>query len=359
MAVTAPILRSERRDHRARFRSRRQALVGLGSPAGEEGHRVRQDRGVGLGMRGGAEADQRLADHVVQADPGGIDRVAAEQGAERQRRRGRARRGPGRGRRRSVRRRAARPSRRPGWRAACRGSRRRGQARSSSWRAGPARAGGHRLRDRRSPARAGPPRAPPRPRRAGGGCRSSPPPTSSSGSPRPAAPAPPRPPSRCRRPGRRRGRRGGRARTPLPREGCERVQQRRGGGRDLPGRDLVHAARRGGQLRRARQRPRRCSATRSRRSRARPSSFAAPLDPAAAEDDGAAGVAPDEVGRHPAAADPRVDDRAQVRFDLGRAGARSRAAARASRPRCSSGSSTVKPGPSVAISKSTPLGSRK
>ena len=43
-----------------------------------EGHRPRQDRGVGLGMGAAADPDQRLADDVVDREQAGVDRVAAE-----------------------------------------------------------------------------------------------------------------------------------------------------------------------------------------------------------------------------------------------------------------------------------------
>ena len=83
------------------------------------------------------------------------------------------------------------------------------------------------------------------------------------------------------------------------------------------------------------------------------------LDPVPAEDDDPVGVAPDEVpGSLAGSGGARVHDRAQVRFDpiaqvlvVGRQ--------RELSPSSSSGSSTVKPGPRVAISKRTPVGWRK
>ena len=64
-----------------------------------------------------------------------VERVGAEDRAERELRRVALGALGVERRRDQARRRAARPSRRPGWRAACRASRRRGRARSSRWRA--------------------------------------------------------------------------------------------------------------------------------------------------------------------------------------------------------------------------------
>ena len=43
---------------------------------------ARQDRGVGLGVRDPHHPDEALADHVVERELGGLDRVAAEDRAE-------------------------------------------------------------------------------------------------------------------------------------------------------------------------------------------------------------------------------------------------------------------------------------
>ena len=61
----------------------------------DEGHRPRQDPRVGLGMGAAADANEGLADHVMEGEHPGIDRVAAEDGAERQR--AAVEREPGRG----------------------------------------------------------------------------------------------------------------------------------------------------------------------------------------------------------------------------------------------------------------------
>ena len=102
---------------------------------------ARQHRRVGLGVRDPQLAHQRLADDVVEAEQRRVERVGAEDRAERERRRvalgALACRAPSR----SASRRAARPSPRPGWRAACRASRRRARARSSRSPAAAPRAG--------------------------------------------------------------------------------------------------------------------------------------------------------------------------------------------------------------------------
>ena len=112
----------------------------LGRPRGHEGHRPGQDPGVGLGVGAAADPDQGLADHVMEGEHPGVDRVAAEDRAERQGGAVARRPAPGRARRRSARRRAARSSARPGWRTACRASRPRGRGRSSRSPAAAARA---------------------------------------------------------------------------------------------------------------------------------------------------------------------------------------------------------------------------
>ena len=90
----------------------------------------------------------------------GVDRVAAEDRAERQRGAVARRRAPGRAPWRSARRRAARSSARPGWRTACRASRRRARGRSSRSPAAAARAGSSSAPGRRSRGSAGPGRRP-------------------------------------------------------------------------------------------------------------------------------------------------------------------------------------------------------
>ena len=54
----------------------------VGGAGGHEGHRPGQDRGVGLGVGAAADADQGLADDVVEGEHAGVDRVAAEDRAE-------------------------------------------------------------------------------------------------------------------------------------------------------------------------------------------------------------------------------------------------------------------------------------
>ena len=93
---------------------------------------------------------------VVEGEQAGVDRVAAEDRAERQGAAVAASRAPGRARRRSARPRAARSSARPGWRTACRASRRRARGRSSRSPAASARAGRSSPRGRRSPGSGGP-----------------------------------------------------------------------------------------------------------------------------------------------------------------------------------------------------------
>ncbi len=132
---------------------RSQAVVGSG---GHEGHRPGEDCCVGLGVGGAADSDEGLADDVVEGEGAGVDRVAAEDRAEGEV--GAVALGCGLrpGRWRSARRRAGRSSRRPGWRRGCRGSRRRGRGRSSSWRAGRARGRWSSASGRRSRAPGGP-----------------------------------------------------------------------------------------------------------------------------------------------------------------------------------------------------------
>src|SRR5215203_3125657 len=79
---------------------------------------------------------------------------------------------------------------------------------------------------------------------------------------------------------------------------------------------------------------------------------------ASPEDDGAAGVAPAEVPRQPRALTRGLTTGRSLGSTSSRRCSKSGGSESFS-PRLSTGSSTVKPGPSVAISKSTPLGSRK
>ena len=97
-------------------------------------HRPREHRRVGLGVGKAQHLDQRLADHVVKGETGRVERVAAEQRPQRERRGVALVRAAGRARRRSARRRGAPPGSRPGWPAACRATPPRGRARSSPWR---------------------------------------------------------------------------------------------------------------------------------------------------------------------------------------------------------------------------------
>ena len=339
---------------RARRRARRSAS---GRAVAHERHRPRQDRGVGLGVRAAADADQGLADHVVDA------RTAPS--------RSRSRRGSSRARGRRGR---ARPR---SWSSAVaissaprsaviardrvgeRRVERVGAVGEGVHRAGPQLGlglAGHRLGVGDHEAAGGP--AP---------------------STRSSAPAGSRwiaghLGARERRRDRRHlgaGDRGDRLRGvdhPAAAEGDQavapdRVEQRR--------RRLGHLRRTGPRgpappRRRASAPPPSArggaSAARTTRSRARRSSSAArraaarggrrPCAPRRATNGSSARFTPLRV------VGARVDDRPQVRLDLGRRCSKSGGSESFS-PRCSSGSSTVKPGPSVAISKSTPLGSRK
>ena len=65
-----------------RRREGRELLRGAGD---HEGHRPREDRRVGLGVGAAADADQGLADHVMEGEHPRVDRVAAEDRAEGQR----------------------------------------------------------------------------------------------------------------------------------------------------------------------------------------------------------------------------------------------------------------------------------
>src|SRR5436853_1957727 len=80
--------------------------------------------------------------------------------------------------------------------------------------------------------------------------------------------------------------------------------------------------------------------------------------PAPPEDDGAASVAPAEVRRQPWALTRGLTTGRRFGSTSSRRCSKSGGSESFS-PRLSTGSSTVNPGPSVAISKSTPLGSRK
>ena len=95
---------------------RRQRAELVRRAGSHEGQRAGQDRGVGLGVGAAADPHQRLADHVVQAEGGGVDRVGAEQRALGEGGAVALARALRRARRRSARRRAARSSARPGWR---------------------------------------------------------------------------------------------------------------------------------------------------------------------------------------------------------------------------------------------------
>ena len=335
-------------------------LEGVGSLAGEEGGGAGQDRRVGLRVRGAADADQGLADHVVEAELGGVDRVAAEQRAERQ---VRALAGGGVLVERGGDQLGAAQRRHHRDRVGERRVERVGAVGEGVHRAGPqlrlglARhrlgVGDHQARpDHRPRTRSSAPAgrrwiavisapdivvgiaatvAPLTEASALATSITLPPPRATSavavGS---SASRLRRPSTALRRP--RRGREpapaGPRARSAPrpparpPGQRPRRAQQREG--------DEVAAL---DQLRR-------------------------PLQPVGAEDDGSAGVLPDEVAAHYSGSERGF--LTGLRFGSTSARRCSKSGGSESfSPRCSSGSSTVKPGPIVAISKRTPLGSRK
>ena len=293
---------------------RRQGREAVGGPGGHEGHCSGQDRGVDSGVGGAADADEGLADDVVEGEGAGVDCVAAEDRALGQG--GAVALGgvfvEGGGDQFG-----AAQGGHPGDRVGEGGVEGVGAVGEGVHRAG-AQLGlggaGHRRRGRRSPARAGPcastrSSAPagrrwmpvisapdivvgiaatraPRHRgdrlrgvdRAaaaeGDEVRRSEP--SRAAPPLPPAPRSPDPPAAAR------ARRPRRSRAPRAPPGARAVES--SSKRSMP-----------------------CSAR----------SCGAPVDAAGAEDDRAAGVAPDEVAVHPCRGGARVDDRAQVRFDLG------------------------------------------
>ncbi len=273
-----------------------------------------------------------------RANMAGVDRVAAEDRAEREGGAVALGRAPGRGRWRSARRRAGRSSARPGWRRACRASRRRGRGRSSRSPAGAARAApviasgsaitrlGADQAATRSSAPAGSRWIPviSAPESVVGIAATSAPVTEAIA----LAVSITRPPPKATR-----------------RLDAGRVEQRRGGVGHLARRDLVHgcrpprqssgAARGRARSSAARRRSKPCSAS---------SSGASPQPRCRRKTTTRAGVAPDEAAGHPAATVRGLTTGRRFGSTSARRCSKSGGSESFS-PRCSSGSSTVKPGP--------------